>query len=194
MDTSPEMLAHLAEKSRAAGVTPPVGVNGDVGDPTEWPDGEFDAVVAAFNLIFNLADEEAQARAFVAARQHLKLGGSLIVEAFIPAPRDGSAGPERNLELRSVTADGVTLIATEMDPATGMVWGQHIEMRDAQPLRLRPWHIRVASPAEIDTWALDADLELAERHADWAKTGYSELGTSHVSVYRPTPLSSPNRP
>jgi hypothetical protein len=144
-------------------------------------------VVAAFNLIFNLADAESQARAFLAASDHMKPEGSLIIEAFIPAPLDGSGRPERNLELRSVTADGVTLIATEMDPATGIVRGQHIEMRDAQPLRLRPWHIRVASPAEIDAWAMAAGLELAERHADWAMSAYSELGTSHVSAYRPAP-------
>lgn len=184
MDSSPEMLDLLAEKIRDAGLSGVVGVNGDVGNPTDWPDGRFDAVVAAFNLVFNLADEAAQRQAFAAAAGHLTPGGSLIIEAFIPAPIEDLGRLERNLELRSVSAAGVTLIATELDPATGVVVGQHIEMRDGEPLKLRPWRIRVVSPDEMDRWASAVGLVLVERHADWAMAGFSELGTNHVSVFR----------
>ncbi|HTO01318.1 MAG TPA: class I SAM-dependent methyltransferase [Microthrixaceae bacterium] len=184
MDASPEMLALLTEKAAEIDMTQLSGTLGDVGNPHDWPAGEFDAVVAAFNLIFNLGDEDSQRRAFAAALDHLSANGSLIIEAFIPAPKDESAGPERNLELRSVTADAVTLIATEMDPTSGVVRGQHIEMRDGEPLRLRPWHIRVATPAEMDSWAHDVGLVLVERHSDCDMSEFTELGTNHVSVYR----------
>ncbi len=184
MDASPEMLAALDAKSRAAGTTDLVGVPGDVGDPADWPEGEFEVIVAAFNLIFNLADEATQMSAFGAAAGHLRPGGALVVEAFIPPPHEYSDRPERNLELRSVSPAGVTLIATEMEPGTGVVVGQHIELCDGELPRLRPWRIRVASPADMDRWATRAGLELTERHADWAGSDYSEAGTNHVSVYR----------
>jgi hypothetical protein len=78
----------------------------------------------------------------------------------------------------------VVLIATDSDPATGVVIGQHIELVDGEPVRLRPWRIRVADPAELDRLAAVAGLELAERHADWSGTEFDPHGTAHVSVYR----------
>lgn len=199
MDASREMLALLTDKAgpeNSSGRVDPEGretkarwgdmgcVLGDVANPDDWPESSFDVVVAAFNLVFNLADEAAQKSMFATARSHLTTTGSLIVEAFIPAPIDQFSGSELNLSLRSVSADGVTLIATETDPGTGVVVGQHIELHDGQLPRLRPWRIRVASPLEIDRWAAEAGLSLVERHADWAMGSYSELGTNHVSIYR----------
>ena len=153
------MLTLLADKVAQSNITGLRGVIGDVGDPHKWPEGEFSAVVAAFNLIFNLGDEDSQRQAFVAARDHMSADGSLIVEAFVPAPKEESARPERNLELRSVTADSVTLIATEMDPTSESSAASTSDARHGEPLRLRPWHIRVATPAEMDSWASDVGLE-----------------------------------
>ena len=62
--------------------------------------------------------------------------------------------------------------------------GQHIELRDGEPVRLRPWKIRVATPTQIDALAASAGLELQHRHADWIGTEFDPYGTAHVSVYR----------
>ncbi|MHB1138347.1 MAG: class I SAM-dependent methyltransferase [Microthrixaceae bacterium] len=177
LDSSPEMLALLDTKSAGA----VHAVEGDLADPGAWPEGPFDAVVAAFNLVCNVADAAAQRSVFTSAARVLSPTGALVVEAVLPAPWDGV---ERRLEVRSVTAESVVLIATEADPSDGVVLGQHIELRDGEPVRLRPWRIRVARPEELDAWAADAGLVLAGRRADWEGSPYDPHGAGHVSVYR----------
>jgi SAM-dependent methyltransferase len=178
LDASEEMLGQLAAKPGGAAVRT---VHGDVGHPTAWPEGPFDVVVAAFNLLFNLADADAQQALFTAAAAVLDPAGSLLVEAFLPAPLEVV---ERRLEVREVTAGSVVLIATDASPADGVVVGQHIELRDGEPVRLRPWRIRVATPEQIDAWGSAAGMELVERHADWSGTVFDPHGTAHVSRYR----------
>jgi hypothetical protein len=85
--------------------------------------------------------------------------------------------------VREVTADGVVLIATDADPDTGVVHGQHVELRDGEPVRLRPWRIRMAGPGTIDRWADAAGLRLAGRWADWEGTPFDRHGAGHVSLY-----------
>ena len=180
LDSSPEMLDLLRAKLGGSSTVQPV--LGDLADPAAWPDGPFDAVVAAFNLVCNVADPEAQRSVFTSAAKVLAPRGALVVEAVLPAPWDGV---ERRLEVRSVTAEAVVLIATEADPSDGVVTGQHIELRDGDPVRLRPWRIRVAGTDELDRWADEAGLVLDARHADWEGSPFDPHGAGHVSVYRP---------
>ena len=180
-DASPEMLALLAAKQ--GGSHPPItGVHADVARRDEWPGGPFDVVLAAFNMVFNLTDPVAQASLFTSAFDVLRPGGSFVVECFVPAPHD--AGAARLLELRSVELDRVVLIATESDPETAVVTGQHIELRDGEPVRLRPWQIRAVPPAELDRWACAAGFTVVSRSCDWRGTPFEADSTSHVSVFR----------
>ncbi|HMU79929.1 MAG TPA: hypothetical protein PKC57_06695, partial [Microthrixaceae bacterium] len=91
-----------------------------------------------------------------------------------------AAGPR--LSAREVRSDAVVLIATDADPDTGVVLGNHVELRDGEPVRLRPWRIRVVAPAEIDSWAVAAGLELVQRRDHWGADGPASDGT--VSLYR----------
>ena len=181
LDASPEMLEVLATKAAEAGVAVPSSL-GDVADPTAWPEGRFDVVAAAFNLLFNLASAKEQARCFEAAAAALSPGGAFVVETFLPAPLERR---ERRLEVREVTAAGVVLIATDSDPEEGVVTGQHIELVDGEPVRLRPWRIRVAGVEELDEMAAAAGLRLAQRHADWSGSPFDPHGAGQVSTYRP---------
>lgn len=178
IDSSQAMLDQLRQKPDATEIALTLG---DVADPTAWPLGPFDIVVAAFNLFFNLSEEGDQASLFLSAAQALSPYGLLVVEAFIPAPLEVN---ERRLAVREVSAESVILIATDATAATGQVTGQHIELRDGQPVRLRPWKIRVATPSQIDALATQAGFELQQRHADWNGAEFDPLGTAHVSVYR----------
>ena len=178
MDSSAAMLEQLQKKPGASNIKL---VLGDVADPAAWPEGPFELVVAAFNLLFNLSEEATQAALFRSAAQALSENGRFVVEAFIPAPLDAN---ERRLAVREVSAASVVLIATDATAATGEVIGQHIELRDGEPVRLRPWKIRVATPTQIDALAATAGLELQHRHADWIGTEFDPHGTAHVSVYR----------
>ncbi len=180
-DASPDMLALLAAKpvSSEGSVT---GVLADVARREDWPSGPFDLVLAAFNMVFNVTDAAAQASLFASAFDVLGPGGSFVVECFVPAPPAPGAG--RLLELRSVELDRVVLIATESDPDTAVVTGQHVELRDGEPVRLRPWRIRAVPPAEVDAWACAAGFTVAARWSDWRATPFDADSAAHVSVYR----------
>lgn len=173
LDSSPEMLELLREKDVDGSVTP---VLGDVGDPTGWPDGPFDVVLAACNLICNVTDPSIQSACITGAAAHLRPGGYLVVEAFEPAPLEAG----RRLGVGEVRNDVLVLIASDTDVSTGVVVGQHVELRDGEPVRLRPWRIRVTTPAELDGWATAAGLVLVERSHRWGDVESDGL----VSVYR----------
>ena len=180
VDASPEMLDALDAKAAATGVQVRCTL-GDVADPQAWPEGRFDVVAAPFNLLFNLGSAKEQARCFEAAADALAPEGAFLVETFLPAPLERR---ERRLEVREVTATGVVLIATDSDPEGGVVTGQHIELVDGEPVRLRPWRIRVAGVEELDEMAAAAGLRLVERHADWSGTPFDPHGANQVSAYR----------
>lgn len=139
-----------------------------------WPTGPFDVVLAACNLVCNLTDAQLQAACIRGAADRLTPGGHLVVEAFEPAPL--VAGPQ--LAASEVRGDAVVLIATDTDPATGVIVGNHVELRDGEPVRLRPWSIRAVAPAEIDRWATDAGLELVSRTAGWVTDDRNSEGAS----------------
>lgn len=147
----------------------------------DWPAGPFDMVLAANNMVFNLTDPDEQAQLFVRAFDVLAPGGVLVVEAFVPAPIDSV---DRQLELRSVEPDLVVWIATQTDPATSIVTGQHVELRDGQPVRLRPWQVRVAVPDELDRWAAAAGFELESRWSDWSEGAFGPDSAAHVTLWR----------
>lgn len=178
IDSSDEMLDLLRSKDPDGRVTALVG---DVADARSWPDSTVDVVLAANNLLCNLADTAAQRRTVELSAARLRSGGHLVVEAFVPAPIDERS---RALEVREVRHDGVTLIASDADAATGAVTGAHIELCDGAPVRVRPWRILPVWPAELDRWAIDAGLVRVDRHADWNGTPYDAEGARQVGVYR----------
>jgi SAM-dependent methyltransferase len=177
LDASEEMLARLESKAG-----PRVrAVLGDAASPSAWPPGPFSAVLAACNLLLNLADPEAQRRCIHRAAEVLAPGGVLIVElqrlADSPSER-----PE--LEVRTVEEDVVVLIATRTDPTSAVVTGNHVELRDGEPVRLRPWAIRVLQLAELDRWCSEAGMELVQRGTDHAGTPDDGSSAWTVSVFQ----------
>ncbi len=189
LDSSEEMLDRLARNAGTASATngdlrSVEAVRGDVADGASWPTGTFQVVVAAFNLVCNLADPTAQAAMFDRAHAALVPGGSLVVEAFVPNRVDHA---ERRLEVREVSAEQVVLIASRTDPDLGVVIGQHIQLRDGEPVRLRPWRLRPTSPEELDRCAAAAGLERVDRRDGWDGAG---LGDACVTTYR-RPAAAP---
>ncbi len=183
LDASDEMLDELRRKDTAGRVT---RVLGDVANDTAWPDGPFDLVLAANNLLCNLDDGAAQRSCVEQAARTLRPGGHLVVECFIPAPVDTRS---RTLSVRDVEAGSVTLIATDARPgadprAPGPVTGAHVELRDGQSPRVRSWRIVPVTVAQLDEWCDGAGLEPVARQGDWAAAPYDPSGARHVSVFR----------
>jgi hypothetical protein len=138
-------------------------------------------VLAAWNLVTNLAHRDAQAAMFGGSAGVLADGGRLIVEAFVPAPPERR---ERRLSM-GTSHDGATVrIHTDADPAAATVVGRHVELADGA-VSVRTWRLCWITPAELDGLARDAGLVLAARHEDWSGAPFAPLDSSHhVSWYR----------
>ncbi len=187
LDSSPEMLDQLTAKvaQHQPGGSGEVQAHlVDLADAgAAWPPGPVDVVVAAFNLICNLVEPDAQATLFRRCAEVLRPGGHLVVETFLAEPVEQR---ERHLEVREVTVDSVVLIASDTDPDRSLVTGQHIELRDGEPVRLRPWRLRVTTPDELDRWASEAGFESAGVLADWSGAELSDSAgsASRIGIYR----------
>jgi SAM-dependent methyltransferase len=175
VDTSSAMLDRLRARDADGRVTVTVG---DMVD--DQPDGPFDVLLVAYNTLFNLESAERQAAFFVAAAARLAPGGALVVEAFVPEdpPREGSI-----LDVRSMTASEVVLSVSTHDPVGQRAQGHFVHLADGAPVRLRPWSIRYAPPAELDAMATGAGLSLRERWEDFHRSPFTADSPRHVSVY-----------
>ena len=180
VDSSAAMLDRLAERDRAGAVE---AVRGDMVD--DLPDGPFDACLVAYNTIFNLLDPAGQRRCFAEVAARLAPGGAFVVEAIVPDP-DVEAGSR--VDVRSMSADRVVLSIVAHEPGALRSSGEFVEMTESGGVRLRPWSIRWASPAELDEMATAAGLELVDRSADMAGAPFDASADRHVSTYR---LASP---
>ncbi len=179
IDSSAAMLARLAALDHGDGVEAHLG---DMVDdlPRADSDAGFDVALAAYNTFFNLLDADRQRRCFRAVAHRLRPGGRFVVEAYVP---DRSIAAGSDVTVRSMSVDRVVLSVSQHDPDVQRASGQFVEITEAGGVRLRPWAIRWAGPAELDVMAVDAGLELESRWADMAGTPFDTGATQHVSVY-----------
>ena len=176
VDASAAMLARLAERDTARLVR---AVEGDM--VTGLPPGPFSLVFVAYNTLFNLTADGAQAACFAAVAERLVPGGRFVVECFVPdePPRHGDV-----VSVRSLTADRVVLAVTRNDPANQAAAGQFVELTEAGGVRLRPWSIRYATPAQLDTTAGAAGFVVEHRWEAFGGSPFDETSPRHVTVYR----------
>lgn len=153
---------------------------GDMADLALDDPPPFAVVLVAFNTLFNLADETLQRRCLTRAAALLAPEGRLVVEAFVPRD-DLVAGS--SVSPRHIAADEVVLSVSQIDPSTQTITGQHVHLRESG-IRLRPWHLRYASPAQLDEMASGAGLVLEARHAGWRDEPFGADSGVHVSRYR----------
>ncbi len=176
IDSSRAMLERLAERDLHGLVR---GTHGDMVD--DLPDQRFDVVLVAYNTLFNLVDDGAQATCFVEVAKRLVPSGVFVVEAFVPDD-DALAGSE--VSLRSMTADSVVLSISRQTPGAQHAEGQFVELTETGGVRLRPWQIKSSTVAELDTMAADAGMRLESRWASMSREPFGDDATAHVSVYR----------
>ncbi len=178
VDASPEMLDRLRAKEGAE------HLDLVLADMAELPvRGPFAAAFVAFNTFFNLTTRAAQQACLQRVHDVLAPGGWFVLEAFVPPVDEHDTS---GVSARTVEVDRVVLTAARRNAADQTISGQHIEITEAG-IRLRPWMVRYAPPAELDAMAAAAGLVLTERHADWHRTPFHEASDSHVSVYRRPP-------
>ena len=175
IDTSAAMLDRLRARDPDGQVKV---IPGDMVD--DQPEGPFDVVLVAYNTLFNLESADRQAACFGAAVPRLAPDGVLVVEAFVPEdpPREGSV-----IEVRSMTTSEVVLSISTHDPTRQRAEGHFVHLADGAPVRLRPWSIRYAPPAELDAMATVAGLVLRDRWEGFHRRPFGTDSTRHVSVY-----------
>ena len=181
VDASAAMVDRLRGKPGGDAVRITVG---DFADVAVEVTGGFALAFVAFNTLFNLATVEDQQRCFTNVAARLRPGGTFVVEAFVPDPDGAPAGG--GLTTRSITTDRVELQATLADLDAQTISGSTITISTAG-ITLRPWHIRWATPAQLDAMARAAGLVLAHRWADWGRIDHLPDDSRHVSVYRRPP-------
>jgi SAM-dependent methyltransferase len=180
VDASAAMLARLAanDPDRLVAV-----IRGDMVD--DLPAGPFDVVLVAYNTLFNLLEGGRQRACFGAVAERLAPGGRFVVEAYVP-DLDAPAGA--HVTVRSIEVGRVVLSVFDNDPAAQRTTGQFVELTEAGCVRLRPWAVRWATPAELDEMAAAAGLVLEARWADMAGAPFDDHSSGHVSVYRRPPF------
>ena len=183
VDASDAMLDRLRARPGGQRVHAVLDDMAVLGDPALDRPGGFTVALCAFNTLFNLTDTDAQRRCLARVRALLAPGGVLVVEAFVPPPDDAAAAGA--VEPRHIGLDEVVLTVSRLDAASRTVVGQHVQITEAG-VRLRPWVLHYASPAELDSLAAEAGLRLVERHAGWRQEPFSDRSDLHVSLYAPT--------
>jgi SAM-dependent methyltransferase len=178
VDASPAMVERLRAKPGGEAVHVVLADFAEVG--VEVPGG-FAVAFVAFNTLFNLTTAEAQRRCFANVARRLREGGSFLVEAFVPDPDAAPSG--KGLTTSSIGTDRVVLQATSADAEAQTITGSNITITEAG-IRLRPWHIRWATPDQLDEMAVAAGLEPAERWSGWDRSPAGPDDVRHVSVYR----------
>jgi len=177
IDSSEAMLARLSERDRAGEID---AVLGDIA--AGLPDGPFDAVLVAYNTIFNLLGEHDQPRLFQRVAERLTPDGAFVVEAFVP-DADATEGSSE-VTVRSMAVDHVVLSVSVNRTDEQLAEGQFVQFSAAGGVQLRPWSIRWATPEQLDAMAAEAGLHLDARLGDMAGRPFTDDSAQHVSIYR----------
>ena len=170
----------MAERLRAkpGGDSVPVTIGDMAGVPVS---GRFRLVYLVANTLFGLLSQERQAECFGNVARVLELGGTFVIECFVPDL--ARFDHDQRVQAQSVTEDSVVIEVSRHDKARQRVTTQVITL-GAQGVQLRPVVIRYSWPSELDLMAAQAGLRLAERHADWDRQPFTPASSGHVSVYR----------
>ncbi len=158
----------------------PTSVTGDMA-ALPIASGAVDAVLVAYNTLFNLPSAWQQRRCMRDVARVLRPGGLFAIEAFVAAI---DADSPFGVSTRTHPSEpGLRLaIVTGPDPADAdVIVGSHIEL--GTTTTCRPWRLAYQSPAELDRCAQEANLELCGRYGDWAGSEFDADGLRHVSWY-----------
>lgn len=175
IDISEAMVAKLRAKPGGAEIPVEMGDFADV--PVE---GEFTLVYLVFNTLFALTTQEDQIRCFANVAEHLRPGGTFVVECFVPDltrfDRHQRIGVDR------LSQEEVQLETTRHDPVNQRSESVHVVLRE-DGTKLYPVFLRYAYPSEMDLMARLAGLTLRDRFGGWRGEPFTSASMGHVSIY-----------
>ena len=177
IDASDAMINRL--RAQPGGADVPVW-RADMAD-FDLPD-RYGVIVCAVSTLFMLPDRATQIGCLRSAARHLRPGGVLIVEAFVPDPVRYDHHGER-VEVRHLDDDSLHLVLSQHRPRQQTVTVTHV-LAGAGGVRSYPVVLSYAWPTELDLMAGLVGLELVERTGGWDDRPYDDTTTDHVSTYR----------
>ncbi|MEQ9506008.1 MAG: class I SAM-dependent methyltransferase [Hyphomonas sp.] len=176
IEGSSEMVRALRAKPGGASIPALIG---DMADCAI--EGEFDFAFLVFNTLFNLTSQDAQLRCFRNTAERLAPRGAFLIETFIP---DLSVYHDhQSLKTMKIGMSDLWFEAKMHDPVTQRINFQRIRITE-EGMKLVPFQIRYAWPAEIDLMARLAGLELEQRWGGWQREPFTANSKMHVSLYR----------
>ena len=180
VDASPAMLDRLRTRTGGDAVVAHLGDMAELDVPAHL---RFSVVLVAFNTFFNIATEAGQRRCLERVAAVLEPGGRLVLETFVPDDDQDASGATAAVEPRHIGVDEVVLTVSRVDRGAQTVSGQHVQLTE-RGIRLRPWHLRWATPPQLDDMAGAAGLSLEWRHAGWSGEPFTDESTTQVACYR----------
>lgn len=177
IDASEAMLAQAL--ARFAGEPSVSLVQADLGALPLARPRSVGAALCAFNTLFNVASEDGQTELLTRVARLLRNDGCLVIEAITGL----EAGPPGSVGVSRLDPDRVVLSATVVDHDAQTLRGQHIDITEAG-IKLRPWHLRWATPDQLDAMAADAGLFRAEQYSDWQESPFTSTSPVRIAVYR----------
>lgn len=178
VDASRAMVQQMHAKPGGDAVAVAIGDMADL--PT--PGGPYSLAFVVFNTFFAILQQDGQVRCFENVARALLPGGRFLIEAFVPDL--GRFDRNQRTSATRVAVDEVYLDATVLDPVDQRVDGEHVILRDGEPVRMLPVSLRFAWPSELDLMARLAGLTLEARFGGFDREPFDAQSTKHVSIYR----------
>ena len=175
IDISPAMVERLRAKPGGADITVTIGSFEDVSVV-----GRFELVYVVYNTFYMLLTPEAQRRCVQRVAEHLRPGGSFVVEGFLLDERD-HPDVHGTRRMRRV-ADSSGMDASHADRPSQRITLEYAGV-GVGGVRNYPLELRVPSPSELDQMAAEAGLRLSARWSDWDAEPFTDRARSHISIY-----------
>jgi SAM-dependent methyltransferase len=172
IDLSRAMVSRLQAKPGGATIGVTIGDFAETRIP-----GEFSLAYLVFNTICNLTTQDAQVACFVNAANHLRPGGSFVIEVGVPALR---LLPPGQRAVPFAVDDGYWAYDI-YDCATQAMGSNYVD-----EVGRRSIPFRYVWPSELDLMARIAGMVLADRWEDWGRAPFTHESVRHVSVWRKT--------
>jgi SAM-dependent methyltransferase len=144
------------------------------------PRRDVQLVYIVYNAISCLLYQDEQIACFQNAARHLRLGGSLVIELWVPQLR---RLPPGQTAVPNFVRDDFLILDT-YDLVTQRLVSHHYVFEDGKMTDIGGTPHRYVWPAELDVMAKMAGLDLAQRFADWDRSEFTGESSSHVSVWQ----------
>jgi SAM-dependent methyltransferase len=177
-----ELSAPMAEQLAAKPGSNQVSVT--VGDMASTAvAGPFSLVYLVWNSLSNLRTQSEQVECFRNAARHLRPGGHLVIELWVPPLRrlpPGQTAAPFDVGDGHLGFDTYNLVTQEAS-------SHHYTRRPDGTVDYTVGRFRYLWPAECDLMAELAGLEFIARYADWHRSPFTNDSENHVSVWRRLP-------